>query len=379
MTLAALGAESSEAQAILHVAFELSKATWKVGFTDGKKIWTRSVGGRDLEGLQRAFIRARDWLKLSANCRVVSCYEAGRDGFWLHRWLISEGVENVIVEPASLQVDRRARRVKTDRLDLQKLMSSLVRFTAGDADVWRVVRVPSEEAEDRRVVQRDREGLQKESTRHKNRMRSRLFAHGVDLDPAARDFRASLDQVRRWDGSPLPHELKRAILRELERYEHLRRQVGQIDMEEKKRVEAAATETDEKIARLTRLRGVGITTAAILGGEFFGWRNFKNRREVASLAGLTGTPYDSGGTKHEQGISKAGNRHVRRVIVEAAWCWLRWQPDSKLTRSFRTKTSLNGGSRNRRIQIVALARRLLIAFWHYLEHGVVPEGAIMSA
>jgi transposase len=407
MGMAVLLADNTSTAHRLHVAFELSASKWKIGFTDGKTIRQVTIVAGDLKSLSGQIEKAKRRFGLKADAKTVSCYEAGRDGFWLHRWLESVGVESVIVEPASILVDRRARRAKTDRLDLEALLRLLLRFSRGERDVWRVVRVPSEDAEDVRRHSRERDRLKREEVQHRNRIRGLLALHGLRLAPR-KGFREALAAARLWNEKPLPPALLAELLREFERLEFVQAQFDQIEDEHRARIKESARrikdssgkktsrstkkrptkgndaleQADRKILRLVELRGVGIVSATVLVHELFGWRTFNNRREVGAIAGLQGTPYQSGGPGREQGISKAGNPRVRKTMTELAWCWLRWQPESKLAKRFDEYVG-NGEvktkKRFRKVAIVALARQLLVALWHYLEHGVIPEGAVWSS
>ncbi len=386
MTQAVLQAQDNTVttRATLYMALELSKGTWKVGFAAGSGTRARIVDvmARNRERLLEEVRRSKKRFRLPDDAEVVSCYEAGRDGFWIHRWLVSEGIQNVIVEPASIEVNRRKRRAKTDRLDVKKLLSMLVRHHGGEEDVWRIVRVPSPGAEAERLLPRQLRRLKKERTSLSNRMRSALFREGIDQDPKRRGFLELVEEARRWDGTPLPPRLRAELGRDHARLELLKQQIRELEKEQKERVKAGstaeATPIQEKAMRLSQLRGIGIPSAYVLSTEFFGWRAFSNRREVGALAGLTGTPYDSGNDDREQGISKAGNPRVRTLMVELGWSWLRYQPQSKLARWFAEFVG-RGKKRRRRVAIVAVARRLLVDLWHYLEHGTIPDGAVFKA
>jgi len=299
---------------------------------------------------------------------VVSCYEAGRDGFWLHRYLLSCGIENVVVDSASIEVNRRKRRAKTDRIDVRKLMHMLLRYHGGEQLVWSVVNVPSEQAEDGRHLHRELEVLKKERGMHRNRIKSLLIQQGIVVS------NPSLETLRTWDGKELPADLKSRMIREHARLRMVEEQIYALDKERERRVAAADSEPMKQIEQLMTLVGIGMNSSWKFVMEFFGWRDFKNGKQIGALSGLTPTPYDSGGGLREQGISKAGNERVRTLAVEMAWVWLRFQPQSKLSQWYR-KRFAEGGKRMRRIGIVAMARRLLIDLWRYLEHGVVPEGA----
>jgi transposase len=316
--------------------------------------------------------------KLEDDVRIVSCYEAGRDGFWLHRYLLSCGTENLVVDSSSIEVDRRKRRAKTDRIDARKLLNMLMRYHGGEKRMWSVVNVPSEEAEERRHLHRDLEVLSKERTMHRNRIKSLLIQQGIAVkNPSARDLRVELESFRTWNGVELGADLKSRIIREHGRLRMVEEQIYSLKKERERRVENEQSESIKKVAQLMTLRGIAMNSSWKFVMEFFGWRNFQNRGELGSLSGLTPTPYDSGGSQREQGISKAGNKRIRTLSVEMAWVWLRFQPQSKLSQWFVERFAL-GGSRMRRIGIVAMARRLLIDLWRYLQHGVIPDGAILK-
>jgi transposase len=306
---------------------------------------------------------------------MVSCYEAGRDGFWLHRYLLSCGIENVVVDSASIEVNRRKRRAKTDRIDVRKLMHKLLRYHGGEQLVWSVVNVPSEQAEDGRHLHRELEVLKKERTMHRSRLKSLLIQQGIVApNPSSRKFLIQLETFRRWDGTELPADLKSRIIREHGRLRMVEEQIYTLNKERENRVAAADNMSMQQVAHLMTLVGIGMNSSWKFVMEFFAWRDFKNGKQIGALSGLTPTPYDSGSSLREQGISKAGNERVRTLAVEMAWVWLRFQPQSKLSQWY-LKRFAEGGKRMRRIGIVAMARRLLIDLWRYLEHGVVPEGA----
>ncbi len=359
----------------LYLALELSQAEWKLGFTIGlgQAPRLRILKARNLEGLKREIEQAKERFGLAKEVAVVSCYEAGRDGFWLHRYLETNGVSNAVVDSASIEVNRRFRRVKTDRLDVGKLLNMLVRYHQGEAKVWSVVHVPGVAEEDQRQLHRELMALKRERTHHINRMKGVLASQGLVLEVKT-DFLEWLEVVRLWDGSPIPPELQALLVREHERLQLVREQVYQIEIVRKEILRSSSDPAIEQVRRLLRLKGIGVNSAWVYVMEFFSWRAFRNRRELGSLAGLTPTPYQSGESARERGISKAGNRPVRAMAIEIAWCWLRNQPDSQLSHWYHRRFA-KGSSRVRRIGIVALARKLLIALWRYLEYGVLPEGA----
>jgi len=376
---ATLKRENSTVEKSLYMAFELSGTKWKLAFSDGDRVRHQVIdAGATLE-LHDGIEAVRRRFGLPSNSPVVSCYEAGRDGFWLHRYLDSCGIVNVVVDSSSIEVNRRKRRAKTDRLDAGSLVRMLMRFCAGERRLWSVVRVPSVEQEDARHLHRELETLRDERTMHRNRMRSLLKLHGIELgNPSRKDFASYIEAIGLWDGTMVPGELRARLIREHERLRHVEEQIRTLEKEQRERIRRADTDSDRRVAQLMSLCGIGITSAWIFEKEFFGWRNFGNRREVGGCAGLTPTPYDSGETRREQGISKAGNWRIRKLIVEIGWYWLRYQPNSELSRWFNERFA-NGGKRMRRIGIVALARKLLIALWRFRTHGLIPEGARLKA
>lgn len=357
----------------LYLAMELSKAQWKLAFSDGgAKVRTVTVSGGSIPEVLSAIGQARHKFKMPPQTGVMSCYEAGRDGFWIHRELVSAGIQSVVVDPSSIEVDRRARRAKTDRLDARKLVLHLVRHDER-GDRMRTVRIPSADEEDARRPERERERLKKEQTAHQARIRSLLSLHGVNALP-----RADPRSIRTASGAPLPANVVAELQRERARLELVHEQLSSLLRTRAALVKAQPTRVMQIAASLMMLRGIGSNAAVLFSTEFFSWRDFKNGKQVGSCAGLTGTPYDSGGTTREQGISKAGNRRIRAMAVEIAWQWIRYQPASKLTLWYLERFGSAGG-RSRRIGIVALARKLLVALWRYVNAGVIPDGALMKA
>ena len=369
--------EDTTKKEVLHLAFELSQKEWKLGFSDGDSRRFKAIAARNLEQLQEEIEKAKVRFKLRDDVRVVSCYEAGRDGFWLHRYLLSCGIENVVVDSSSIEVDRRKRRAKTDRIDASNLLTMLIRHQGGEKLSWRVVKVPSVEEEDGRQLHREMEVLRDERTMHRNRIKGFLIQQGITVkNPSGKRFLEYLELYRTWDGEPLPLDFKARIVREYERLKEVEGQIYTLRKERQRRLEQDERPSAKKVAQLMSLYGVGVQSSWKFVMEFFGWRQFKNRKEVGSLAGLTPTPYDSGGSQHEQGISKAGNKRIRSLAVEMAWVWLRFQPQSKLSQWYMERFG-GGSKRMRRIGIVAMARKLLIDLWRYLEYGVIPEGAVL--
>jgi transposase len=380
MTATARHQEFTGDKGVLYMALELGWSQWKLGFVSeaGQKPRQQTIAARDLVTLQREIVRAKARFGLADSSQVVSCFEAGRDGFWLHRYLESVGVKNRVVDSASIEMNRRARQAKSDGVDVQKLLSLLVRSETGERVRWSVVRVPSIEEEDGRQLSRELETLKRERTAHSNRMRGLLASQGVDLK-IRRDFLEKLQLVRLWDGSSLSEGLRGRFEREWERLELLEKQIADLEKQRRDRVSQAQGRVGQVARRLCELKSIGLNSAWLFSGEFFAWRQFRNRKQVGSLAGLAPTPYQSGDRLHrEQGISRAGNERVRNMAIEIAWAWLRFQPRSQLSLWFQERFG-KGGSRSRRIGIVALARKLLVALWRYLETGQIPDGAELKA
>jgi transposase len=379
-TAATQGQVDSKQAQVLYMAFELGRKKWKLGFTIGlgQKARRRTIAGGDMAAVRREIAAARRRFGLSAAARVVSCYEAGREGFWLQRWLVAHGVENVVVDSASIEVNRRKRRAKSDGLDVADLLKLLCRHTMGEPKVWSVVRIPPPEIEDARQLHRELATLTEERTRIRNRVRALLTTQGLAVGGWAQ-LRAHLQTMRLWDGAELGAHLRRRVERELERLELVQRQLRAVRQRMKADLEAAAEagSPGAMMQRLVELRSIGPQSARVMVLELFGWRQFQNRREVGAAMGLTPTPYQSGDSCHEQGISKAGNKWLRRVAIQVTWSWVHWQPESELTKWFTLRFA-TGGRRQRRIGIVALARKLMIALWRYAVRGELPAGAMVG-
>jgi transposase len=363
---------------VLFMAFELSEKTWKLGFTvgHGQKPRERSIPARNQTRLLQEVAQAKKRFGLSETAPVVSCYEAGREGFWLHRFLQAQGITNAVVDSSSIEINRRKRRAKSDALDVRKLVSMLIRYQYGERQVWHVVHVPSVGAEDQRHLHRDLETLKQERARTTTRIKGLLSSQGVRLTTVSK-LPEQLEALRLWDGSPIPDGLRRRLLRVYMHHQFLSEQISELEAERRAALQTSQEANIEKVRQLMHLRGIGINGAWLVVMEFFGWRAFKNRREVGGLAGLTPTPYQSGASAREQGITKSGNRHVRWMTTELAWSWVRYQPESALSCWFRERFG-GGGKRLRRIGIVAVARKLLIALWRFLETGALPEGALLK-
>jgi transposase len=364
---------------ILGMAFETGVSEWKIAFSTGlgQRPRHRNLPARDLVRLEREIVQAKIRFGLPADTRVVSCYEAGRDGFWLHRALIAMGVENRIVDSSSIEVNRRQRRAKTDRLDAGKLVGMLFRWLWGDHKVWSVVRVPGPEEEDRRQLHRELMTARRDRNRLTNRIKGLLFGQGIRIQEL-KDLSVELPRMRIWNGEALPPRLTARIGRDWQKVEERNAQIRALLTERRRLMRTADDPGTACARRLFQLRGIGDNAAWLFALEFFAWREFRNRRQIGALSGLTPTPYQSGGENREQGISKAGNRWVRAVAIEIAWGWLRYQPDSELSQWYQRRFG-HGSSRVRRIGIVALARRLLIELWKYLQTGIPPAGAVQKA
>jgi len=364
---------------ILYLAFELGNKDWKLGFTVGfgQKPRERTIIARDLAAVRAEIDRAKERFGLAAESCVMSCYEAGRDGFWLHRYLEELGVMNLVVDSSSIEVNRRARRAKTDRMDVRKLLTMLIRYDNGDRRVWSVVRVPTVEQEDSRQLHRELKALKKERNRQVNRIKGLLASQGIGMSVRG-DFLFRLDRLRVWDGSPLPWRLKSRLVREYERLGGVKEQIKEVERERAEIVKSSTEPDVQKVRQLMQLKGIGIDSAWPYVMELFGWRQFRNRRELGSLSGLTPTPHQSGEEARERGISKAGNCYIKSIAIELGWDWLRYQPQSKLSQWYKERFG-HGSKRLRKIGIVALARKLIIELWRYLETGVIPEGAVLKA
>jgi transposase len=356
----------------LYLSFELGNKQWKLSFSNATRGPSRcSIAAGDVAAVLLRVAKARERCGLPAQARVHSCYEAGRDGWWLHRWLVAQGIHNIVVDSTSIEVNRRARRAKSDRLDGDKLLQMLMRYHGGERRVWSVLREPTLQQEDERRLHRELERLAKERNAHTNRIAALLVLHNLRPPKvAAREWAAW------WEAhaSQVPAALREEIQRECERLVLVKRHIGQLETQRRQQI---AHGSQPEVKRLMRLRAVGECSAWLAVKEVFGWRRFANRRELGACLGLAPTPYSSGDSHIEQGISKAGNKRARRLFIELAWMWLRLQPDSALSQWFNRRFA-GGGKRMRRIGIVALARRLAVALWRYLEHGEIPAGATLK-
>jgi transposase len=366
----------------IFVAIELSQKTWLVTLhsPDRDRISRHKLTGGDHDGLLGLIeqIRARAAGKLGAVPTVTSCYEAGYDGFWLHRLLEAGGIRNFVFDAASIAVEQRARRAKTDRIDGELLLRTLMAHLRGEPRVVRIVRVPSPAEEDARRASRERDRLITEQTAHTNRIKALLRLQGMVVgNPRRQDWLAWLQRQRDRQGQSLSPQLLAEVTREHARLMLVGQQLAALEQAQAARTLPLPAPMAERQDRLLRIKAIGITFGTTLVNELF-YKNFRNRREVASYCGLTPSPWKSGSIDREQGISKAGNHRARHKAIELAWLWLRHQPDSALSQWFRTRTA-SAGKRAKRIAIVALARKLIVALWRYLTTGLVPEQAMTKA
>ena len=367
-----------EVNTTLYMAMELSNSKWKLGFGNGAKIRRKTIDARDRQRCLEEVKVAKVKLKLPADAKVVCCFEAGRDGHWIHRWLESEGFEVLEIDSSSIETARGRKHVKTDRIDVEKLLDLLIRYHCfGLRKAFRVVRVPSTAAEAGQRLHREDEYLLKQRTRIGNRIKGLLVAQGVVEVTLKGNFASYLDRIRQWNGEGLSAELQ-AELKRL----HAQYVIFDSQLKELCKAYAAELSADTAVAKTRRalesLKSMGPKSSRVLSAEVFSWRTFANTKEAGAFSGLTPTPSQSGDKNTEQGISKAGNRRVRRIMIELAWLWLRWQPNSELSQWF-TRRFAHGSKRMRRIGIVALARKLFVALWRYTEHGVIPTGAVLKS
>lgn len=370
-------AEISAPSEGLYMAMDLGSTSWTLAFSDSqlaRRPRLRRIEAGDLMGLSGEIRMAKVKLGLEPSCPVRACHEAGRDGFWVHRAMIEQGIDSLVVHASSIEVARSKRLVKTDRIDARKMLTLLVRHHQGERDVWKVVRVPEAKDEDDRRLSRERERLDSERVALINCIKALLTLHGVKpIWKSAEALMSQLEKLRTPTNQPLPTRSKREITRALERLDLVEKHRAQLQEERRAfAVDSRGGDAAKRIQALMMLVGIGETGAIDLTLEVF-CRDFKNGKQVGAFAGLTGTPHQSDRMVREQGISKSGRASLRKLMIQLAWGWQRFQPDSELTRWFKRR--FGKGKRNRRIGITALARKLLVALWRYAEHGEVPEGA----
>lgn len=375
----------TEPHLICTVAIELSRARWIIGALAprGTKVTVGAVPGGDTERLMEHLnkIEARLAREFCQPVELKICFEVGYDGFWLARFLRDRGLDIYVLDASSFLISRRGRRTKTDRIDVETMAFTLRAYLAGDPGVCRVVAIPTPEVEDAKRISRERTRLASERTRHVNRIRGLLSLHGIRSIKGLWGgvWRTQLDTLKTGDGRPLGRYIKAEITREFERLHLVLEQIKALEAERRDTLldPHSAFPDRSKVATLTKLAGIGELSATLLVAEVF-HRKFSSRRHLASYLGLAPTPYASGDVQREQGISKAGNKPARTLLVEITWAWMRHQPKSALTAWYRARFAENG-ARSRKVGVVAMARKLAIALWHFVEHGVIPSGAILSA
>ncbi len=367
----------------IFVSLELSRSTWVVTSLSpgcGKKMSKHQVPAGNLDLLFERFslLQEKSRMKCGHDVPVIVIQEAGLDGFWIHRALEQKGIESHVVDPASIATSRRSRRAKTDRLDGEVLVRTLLAYKRGEPRVCAMLQTPSPCEEDRRRICRERKALIAERVAHVNRIKGLLFAQGIaGYEPLRRDRRKRFDELLTGDGRKLPAYLAAQIGRELDRLELLLQHIKAVEMERDTLIAAQATSSNASpVTMLLDIKGVGTEFATVLWTEGL-FRHFDNRRQVAAYAGLAPTPWQSGSVRREQGVSKAGNPRLRTTLIQMAWLWLRHQPHSALTHWYQERVARDNG-RLKRATIVAVARKLLVALWKYVTSGVVIEGAIMK-
>ena len=374
-----LSASIAAAPAIVYLAMELGVDKWHLRFSNGRRHRNRVIEARDLTALWQEIEMAKQKLEVPAGALVVSCYEAGRDGHWLHRALWAHGVHNLEVTSTSIKVNQQGKHRKTDRLDLGALLQQLSHYVQGEREALQVVHVPSPEDEDEQRPERELRRLKEERTRHTNRLSSALIRFGIRLERVGgAGWAKRVAALRDWAGEPLAVHTQRQLVRENERLDLVQRQIKELEAQRDQQIAEGEGSKLQQVRQLMGLRGLGPVTSWSLVMELYGWRRFHNRRQIGALAGLVGTPYQSGQSTREQGISKAGNPRVRALAIELAWMWVRLQPNSRWTRWFEERFA-HGSKRMRKIGIVGVARHLLIDLWRYLENGTLPEGAELKA
>ncbi|MGH6881297.1 MAG: IS110 family transposase [Hypericibacter sp.] len=306
--------------------------------------------------------------------RLCVAYEAGRDGFWLARWLGMHGIEAYVIHPTSIPVSREHRRAKTDRLDVDLLLRAFLGWLRGEAKHCSMAAVPTLAEEDAKRPSRERESLVGERTRIVNRMKSTLIRWGIrGFKPTLRKAAAKLETLRTPEGVVLPPHTRAELEHDMARLQLLKEQIKAIEAARLARLEQAPGEGPHAMIRLlARVIGVGVETADMLVTEVL-QRNLRDRRAVARYAGLTGSPDESGSKRREKGLARAGNARVRRAMIQLAWRWLMFQKDSGLAQWYRARTADARGD-TRKTLIVALARKLLIELWHLATTGQFPAG-----
>ncbi len=368
----------ASAEAVLYVALELGVKHWHLLFGDGQRRRRRVIEARDLSGLLSEIALAREKLKLPRTAFVLSCYEAGRDGHWLHRALWAHGIHNLEVASTSIKVSQQGKHRKSDRLDLEALFSQLWHYAQGEHRELQVVKVPSQEDEEEMRLDRTLSQLKEEQTRHSNRLKAILIRYGLRPNRVGgKDWEQEVADYRDWSGQALAEPTRQELGLINRRLQLVCEQRRELEAQRDREIEQGEGRKLEQVRRLMQLRGLGPVISWRLVMEFYGWRAFENRKQIGALSGLAGTPYNSGQSEREQGISKAGNRRVRALAIELAWLWVRLQPESKWSQWFARRYA-QGGKRQRKIGIVGVARHLLIDLWRFLEEGIVPQGVLFK-
>jgi len=359
--------------AVLLLAIEVSEKKWVLGFSNGsEKLRRRTIESWNMKQFSLELQLAKKKLGLPEDVEVLSCYEASRIGFSLHRYLVSLKIQNQVIDSSSIEVDRRKKQAKTDRIDVKKMMQLMIRqHIFLERKVCRISCVPSRDQEAEMRLHRERDRLKKERTAHCSRIRALLSLNGISVKSLRR---LKPEKLTDWEGRPLAASYQGELQRELQRLELVDEQIKELEKRQNETFKAPQTKSDRVAVKLEKLCSVGQQSAWYVSKELFGWRTFRNRKQVGAIAGLVDMPYDSGNSRHQQGISKAGNRRIRWIMVELAWSWLRYQPHSVLSKWFNERFG-RGSKRQRRIGIVALARKLLIALWKYVEIDQMPKGA----
>lgn len=375
-----LAAELFEEADILFVSIELAQKEWKLAFSDGNERVVKTIDARHFGHLQDLISTYIQEFDLSDDPHVVSCYEAGQDGFWVHRVLVEQlQIQNVVIDPASIEDNQRGKQAKTDPIDARKLVRKLIAYHRGDEEVFSICRVPSRQIEDDRRINRELKRLKKERTAQRNGIRGLLRQQGIEVENFGL-LEEKLDQLETGDGKELGTQQKREVRRRLRRLELINQQIKDVIAERKQTIQQRKEEPVVMIIdRLRALRGIALDSAWRLTMEAFAWRDFENRGQIGGCFGLDPTPYNSGESENEQGISKAGSTRLRKMAIQVAWNWIRNQPDSHLTRWFKDKFNMDSKN-DRKRGITAVARKLMIRLykWATDEEAEKPWGSTLN-
>jgi len=372
---------SLEQDKTIIAVIEMSQSSWLVaGIVPGIERHPLKKLEPSEEELVRLLMRWRTEATKNGHTitRIAVAFEAGRDGFWLARWLRARDIETYVIHPTSVAVSREHRRAKTDRLDTGLLKRVFIGWLRGEPDHCHMAAIPTLAEEDAKRPNREREGLVRERTRIVNRMKSCLARFGIrNFKPTLRKAPERLATLATPEGVPLPPNTLLELRRDMARLRFVMDQIKEVEEARAQRLEQAPQEKTHAMVRLiARVIGVGIETADMLVHEILS-RKLRDRRAVARYAGLTGAPDESGNKRREKGLAKAGNARVRRGMIQLAWRFLVFQKDSALAQWYRTRTDSAG--KKRKTMIVALARKLLIALWRLVTTGEVPAGVVLRA